>query len=204
MWFTSTGNIYTSENTSVIKASLAFFLCRVKRERSCLHFREVKIKQDKLLTYISRSRQGPGQIHLHIPYICTSCTQEALAECLWNKWMLKKPCQQMFPLKCSFNELVGYLIKFIKSAFWALLSLFKLLAREHGGDNLQRGGDPPWEAGKIQNQNRKESKCLHSPHAPYTDCLPMQSHRCPPTLGPDEERLCSNMLTSTAEHKKGW
>lgn len=95
----------------------------------------------------------------------------------------------MFPLKCSFHELVGYLIKFITSAFGTLPELFELLAREHSTEHLQTGHAPLWEAGKGLNQNRKESKRLHFTHASYTDCSPTHSHGCPPTLRPDEQRF---------------
>ena len=97
----------------------------------------------------------------------------------------------MFPLKCSFNEVVGHLIKLIKSASAAHLLLFVLQALEHSAETLQTGHAPLWEAGKDLNQKRKKSKCLHFTHSAYTDCSPMHSCKNPPTLSLDGDRFHS-------------
>ena len=73
----------------------------------------------------------------------------------------------MFPLKCSFNEKVGHLIKLLKTASPACLLLFVLQAPVQTAETL-----PQWKTGKDLNQ-KKKSTCLHFTHSGYTDCSPM-------------------------------
>lgn len=73
----------------------------------------------------------------------------------------------MFPLKCSFNEKVGHLIKLLKTASPACLLLFVLQAPVQTAETL-----PQWKTGKDLNQ-KKKSNCLHFTHSGYTDCSPM-------------------------------
>lgn len=108
----------------------------------------------------------------------------------------------MFPLKRSFNKVVGHLIKLIKFAFSALLLLFVLLARLHSTENLQTGHALPWEVGKNLNQKRKENKCLNFSCLVFTDHSPMHSHKCPPTFRLDEERFCSDANIARIGHKE--
>lgn len=106
----------------------------------------------------------------------------------------------MFLLKCSFNELVGHLIKFIKSAFLALP--FVVCASELSTGNLPSSSALPGEAGKGLNQKRKESKCLHFTCSENTDCSPQHSDNCPPTPRWDRERSRCIMNVATIRHKK--
>ena len=90
----------------------------------------------------------------------------------------------MFPLKCSFNEKVGHLIKLLKTASPACLLLFVLQAPVQTAETL-----PQWKTGKDLNQ-KKKSNGLHFTHSGYTDCSPMICVKSPPTPTLDGGKFC--------------
>lgn len=64
----------------------------------------------------------------------------------------------MFPLKSSFNEVVGHLIKLIKFSFSALLLSFVLLARLHSTENPQTNQCPSVGGGWKEFEPKEKGK----------------------------------------------